>query len=390
MKIFLSILFSIIVTGSYAQTGDGISFTHGSWSEIKQLAKDQNKAIFIDCYLEWCGPCKMLSKDVFPQKEVGELFNTNFINYKVDMEKGEGPMLKKQFNVAAFPTLVWVDAEGNELHKSVGAPKAEDLIKTAQLVIDGKGLAALQRQYESKPGDYSTMLQYIEALANAYEKQKIQEVLSLYFESVKETDLLAEKNYMLIKNYLSDIYSPAFIWFHKHADEFQKQYPDDDIEQKIYRTYLSYGHSLVKKNEVNYSGYKAYCKTLKKRKVVDRKKIQAYIDESICRAEQNWDAYIEKVKDNMQQGYHDLNNSFLYYNWAKAIDNSTNAEKEHYEQAAQWMEKAFEVSIWPLVNNIVYLDEKLKILEKAHVDNQEIIALKKRIGGLREEVSKEK
>ncbi|MCG8580083.1 MAG: thioredoxin family protein [Bacteroidales bacterium] len=386
MKIFLSILFSIIVTGAYAQSEDGIRFTQGSWSEVKQLAKEQNKAIFIDCYTSWCGPCKMLSKDVFPQKEVGELFNANFINYKVDMEKGEGPMLKKQFNVTAFPTLVWVDGDGKELHKSVGAPKAEDLIKTAQLVIDGKGLAALQRRYESKPNDYDTMIEYIGALANAYEKQKIQDVLSPYFESVKETDLLDKKNYMLIKNYLSDIYSPAFIWFHKHEDEFQKQYPDDDIEQKIYRTYLGYGHSLVKKNEVDYSAYKKYCKTLKKRKVLGREKIQAFIEESICRAEQNWDAYITKVNDNMEKGYQDVNNSFLYYNWAKAIDNSSNATTAHYEQAAQWMEKAFEVSIWPLANNIVYLDEKLKILEKAQVNSQEITELKERIGRLKEEV----
>jgi hypothetical protein len=272
------------------------------------------------------------------------------------------------------------------LHKTVGAPKAEDLVATAQLVIDGKGLAALKRQYEASPEDYSTMLTYIEELAKAYEKQEIQKVLAVYFKNTKGKALLDENNYQLIRNYLNDIYSPAFVWFHKHQDEFENQYPSDDIEQKLYRTYLSYGHSLVKKDEVDYNGFEKYCKTLKKRQVKDRNKVVAYIEESICRAESDWDAYINKVNDNINKAYHDANNSFLYYNWAKAIDKSKNAQKEHYKQAAQWMEKAFEVSVWPLENNIVYLDEKLKILQKVTADSKEVSELIERIAQLKEQV----
>lgn len=386
MKLLYSILFTFAFTNAIAQSGDGIHFSHGSWEEIKEMAKEQNKAIFIDCYTAWCGPCKMLSKNVFPQAKVGQLFNTHFINYKVNMEKGEGPELKKKFNVKAFPTLVWVDKDGNELHKSVGAPKAEDLIKTAQLVIDGKGLADLQRKYEAQKDDYASMLQYIEALANAYEKEKIQSVLLRYFENVDGEDLLNEKNYSLIKNYLGDIYSTAFVWFDKHQEAFKSSYSAEEVEKKLYQSYLSYGHSLVKKNKVDYDGFKKYCKTLKKRKVPESKKMIAYIEESICRAEKNWDAYINKVNDNIEKEYHDAANSFLYYNWAKAIDNDKEAESKHYLQAAQWMEKAFEVSQWPLANNIVYLDEKLKILMKAKVDSSETKKLEERISQLKAKV----
>ena len=387
MKTLLTIFLSLIIGGIFAQSEEGIQFTHGSWSEVKQLAKEQNKAIFIDCYTSWCGPCKMLSKNVFPQEKVGQLFNTHFINYKIDMEKGEGPELKKQFNIKAFPTLIWVDKDGNELHKTVGAPKAEDLIKTAQLVIDGKGLADLKRQYEARPDDYQTMLRYIEALGNAYEKQIIQSVLQAYFEKVKGSALLEKQNYNLLKDYAGDIYSPAFIWFDKHQNEFKKQYPPEEIDQKLFQSYLSYGHSLVKKDQVDYDGFKQYGKTLKKRKVVGREKMIAYIEESICRAEKNWDDYIDKVNDNINLAYHDADNSFLYYNWAKAIDNDANAQSKHYLQAAQWMEKAFEVSRWPLANNIVYLEEKLKILKKAGLDKQEINQLEERIKQLKQQVN---
>ncbi|MCU4154344.1 thioredoxin family protein [Carboxylicivirga sp. A043] len=386
MKTIFSILFSLVVAVACAQSSDGVHFTHDTWKEIKELAKEQNKSIFIDCYTSWCGPCKMLSKNVFPQTAVGELFNAHFINYKVDMENGEGPLLKKQFNVSAYPTLIWVDSNGNELHKSVGAPNADELISIAQQVIDGKGLAALERNYTAQSNNFTVMLNYIEGLSNAYEPQKIQVVLATYFKSVEKTELLKEKNYSLIKNYLEDIYSPAFEWFHKHQTDFKNQYSSEEVDQKLYRTYLSYGHSLVRKDKIDYKGYKQYCKTLKKRKVNNRERIVAYIDESICRAEQNWDAYIQKVNENMKLGYYESTNSFLFYNWAKAIDNSDNAQKQHYQQAAEWMEKAFEVSQWPLVNNIVYLDEKLKILQKVNVDNIDVRELEERISQLKDEV----
>ncbi len=389
MKTIFSILFSLAVAVACAQSNEGIRFTHGKWKDVKQLAKEQNKSIFMDCYTSWCGPCKMLSKNIFPQATVGELFNTHFINYKVDMENGEGPLLKEQFNVSAYPTLIWVDSDGNELHKSVGAPNADELMSVAQQVIDGKGLAALERNYTAQSNNFTVMLNYIQGLSNAYEPQKIQVVLATYFKSVEETELLKEKNYSLIKNYLEDIYSPAFEWFHKHQADFKNQYSSEEVDQKLYRTYLSYGHSLVRKDKIDYKGYKQYCKTLKKRKVNNREKIVAYIDESICRVEQNWDAYIQKVNENMKLGYHESTNSFLYYNWAKAIDKSNQAQSKHYMQAAQWMEKAFEVSQWPLVNNIVYLEEKLKILVKANNTGNEIKQLEERISTLKRQVNSE-
>lgn len=389
MKTIFSILFSLAVAVACAQSNEGIRFTHGNWKDVKQLAKEQNKSIFMDCYTSWCGPCKRLSKNIFPQATVGELFNTHFINYKVDMENGEGPLLKKQFNVSAYPTLIWVDSDGNELHKSVGAPNADELMSIAQQVIDGKGLAALERNYTAQPNNFTVMLNYIQGLSNAYEPQKIQVVLATYFKSVEGTELLKEKNYSLIKNYLEDIYSPAFEWFHKHQADFKNQYSSEEVDQKLYRTYLSYGHSIVRKDKIDYKGYKQYCKTLKKRKVNNREKIVAYIDESICRVEQNWEAYIQKVNENMKLGYHESTNSFLYYNWAKAIDKSNQAQSKHYMQAAQWMEKAFEVSQWPLVNNIVYLEEKLKILVKANNTGDEIKQLEERISTLKRQVNSE-
>lgn len=60
----------------------------GIWDEALAKAKQENKLLFVDLYTEWCAPCKMVAKIVFPQKKIGNYYNQHFINYQLDAEKG--------------------------------------------------------------------------------------------------------------------------------------------------------------------------------------------------------------------------------------------------------------------------------------------------------------
>ena len=106
----------------------GIQFTTISFNEALELAKKEKKNIFLDAYASWCGPCKMLKRNVFPRKEVGDFFNTNFINMAIDMEQGEGPQLARKYNVQAYPTLLFINSKGEVVGTAVGYHQAEELI----------------------------------------------------------------------------------------------------------------------------------------------------------------------------------------------------------------------------------------------------------------------
>lgn len=118
-------------------TGEtGIKFIEENWSKALAEAKKQNKLIFLDAYTSWCGPCKMLKRNTFPDKAVGELFNKNFINIALDMEKGDGPAIAEKYNVTAYPTLIITDADGKIITYTRG------YVEPAQLIEFGKyGLA---------------------------------------------------------------------------------------------------------------------------------------------------------------------------------------------------------------------------------------------------------
>ncbi|HEX6913620.1 MAG TPA: thioredoxin fold domain-containing protein [Chitinophagaceae bacterium] len=107
----------------------GIQFVKNmSWKQILQLAKQQNKMIFLDAYASWCGPCKYMERDIYPQDEVGAYYNGNFINVMMDMEAGEGITLSEEFGITAYPTFLFISASGKVLHKSVGAMEADEFI----------------------------------------------------------------------------------------------------------------------------------------------------------------------------------------------------------------------------------------------------------------------
>ena len=98
----------------------GIAFTSVTFNELLAKAKEEGKLVFIDGYTSWCGPCKMLAKQTFPQQEVGAYMNPRFISAQIDMERGEGPELAKRFNISAYPTMLVLRPDGTLIDKIVG------------------------------------------------------------------------------------------------------------------------------------------------------------------------------------------------------------------------------------------------------------------------------
>jgi len=109
-------------------TLSGILFHQGTFNEALQLAKNENKLVFIDIYATWCGPCKSLKKTTFSDSIVGAYYNEHFINVALDGEKGEGLELAKKYAITGYPTLLFINADGVVVSTNAGYRNAKEFI----------------------------------------------------------------------------------------------------------------------------------------------------------------------------------------------------------------------------------------------------------------------
>ena len=77
----------------------------GTFDEAMNKARQEKKDLFVDFYANWCGPCKAMASEVFPDAKVGEYFNAHFVCVQVDVEAKENKELAKKYNVTALPTM---------------------------------------------------------------------------------------------------------------------------------------------------------------------------------------------------------------------------------------------------------------------------------------------
>lgn len=208
----------------------GIDFFEGTYEEALQLAKEERKIIFIDAYASWCGPCKVMAKNVFTQDEVGDFYNTNFINLKLDMEKAEATGFKRNFTVTAYPTLFFIDGSETLVHKLVGGQNGAGLIGAGELALSkfdvSKDLAA---EYEEGNRDPEFILEYVKAL-NASNKNSLP-VSNKYLITQKDLTTAFNLSFIYEANVACD--SRIFSLFEKHKGKLIGMYGADKVTGNI-------------------------------------------------------------------------------------------------------------------------------------------------------------
>ncbi len=220
-------------------TAPGIHFQseNKDWKSILELAKKENKLIFLDAFASWCGPCKWMEKNVFPTQTVGDIYNQNFVSAQIDMEKGEGRILAKKYNVKAYPTYLYINSNGEQVHRGLGSM---DIEKFTDL-----GLAATnpERQFASVKSKYLEGKQSPEFLLNfakmcdvAQESELLEEVSDAYLKTQSEWS--SKVNMDFIKEYTKSIEKPSFAYIIKNQPIFEKTYSKSDIEKFVYQTAL--------------------------------------------------------------------------------------------------------------------------------------------------------
>jgi thioredoxin-related protein len=141
----------------------GIKWTTGlSWEQVKQKAKQENKYIFMDCYATWCGPCKKMDKETYPDEKVGELVNEKFIAVKVQMDSTKDdaepirkwyPTVKeinKNYSIPGYPTYLFFSPDGELVHQDLGYKPVKDFVSLLSDALNpSTQLGTIMEQYKA-------------------------------------------------------------------------------------------------------------------------------------------------------------------------------------------------------------------------------------------------
>ncbi len=121
----------LFACAALAQAADGVQFiTVTSWQQALDLAKAQNKPIFLDAYTDWCGWCKVMDRETFSDPEVAAVMNAAFVNVKMEMETGEGVDVAMKYRITGFPTFMVFAVDGTPTFRTFGYQPPKDWLAT--------------------------------------------------------------------------------------------------------------------------------------------------------------------------------------------------------------------------------------------------------------------
>ena len=213
------------------QAQTAINFEPGKWESILSKAKETDKIIFLDAYASWCGPCKRMSKDVFTHAEIAPFYNDNFINAKIDMEKGEGPELARKYQVRAYPTLLYIDGNGEVVHQALGYHDPKQFYELGKKALDpGSRLSGLSERYTNGDRDPEFLYQYARASMNAMATDG-KEIARVYLKT--QSDWKTPRNMELIMDAAESADSDLFDFILDNKAEFEALYGEEAVAGKV-------------------------------------------------------------------------------------------------------------------------------------------------------------
>jgi thioredoxin-related protein len=209
------ILFLLLLpTLSNAQKG--IDFVHGmTWNAIVEKARIEKKYIFVDAFATWCGPCKYMAANIFTKENVGELFNNNFLNVKMQMDTSvkdneevknwyaQAHEMGNDYKINVYPTFLFFNPEGKIVHRLVGSMEADVFAMKVKSLLD------VENQYYSmlakykgglKDADFLKKLAY--ATEEAYDTENMKLVGNDYLAT--QNNYLTEENIEFIFRFTQD------------------------------------------------------------------------------------------------------------------------------------------------------------------------------------------
>jgi thioredoxin-related protein len=225
----------------------GISFVQGlNWAKMVKKAKRENKFIFIDCYATWCGPCKMMDRQVYALQKVGDFCNDKFVCVKMQMDgttnRPESAMNINQdvksiadaYHINAYPTLLFFDPDGHLLRKTAGAISADEFIALAKEVLNpDKNYYRLLGKFKEGHLDTHQLGSLAIAALSLMDTTNSKVVADAYVRRLEKEDSITREDVGIVQQLTLSSKDIGFRLFYEHSDSLDRIMDDSAYSQGI-------------------------------------------------------------------------------------------------------------------------------------------------------------
>jgi thiol-disulfide isomerase/thioredoxin len=281
--IYLAVAFPLFL-------GAQIKFEEGTWKETLAKAKSENKIIFLDAYTTWCEPCKVLEKYTFTDLEVANFYNENFINIRLDMEEYPGIDVAEKYNVTLYPTLLFINGNGELIHRGCSALEAREFLELGKTTLNEKeNLRAYQNAL--KKGNESTdfLIDYLDLLESVC--LDAEKFAKEYLNDLKIDALKSESGWAVFAGFQWNIYSREFQYLLNNQSEFEQALGRKEVNAKIYDTYLSQYQEIYEAEELHEFGMRALLHSINQTSFTGSDTLKAMMNLHYSEITEDWNGY---------------------------------------------------------------------------------------------------
>jgi len=157
----LLVVFAVVGAAACQREALPVWYDGGLTSALDD-AERRKTVVMAEFYTDWCNWCRRLDSDTFSDPEVrSEL--ARLVALKLNAET-TGAELATRYGVDSYPTMIFFDANGNELERILGYLPPEKFLRRVQRIRTGDTFLACLRVLEEEPGNIDAIERSVEGL----------------------------------------------------------------------------------------------------------------------------------------------------------------------------------------------------------------------------------